>query len=312
MQLPFPISRRADVASEPGSARFKPYVGGHSAFKIGLKPLDLQDWLIFDDNYDLYIDEKKRLLAERPADVFVAEPGSEPVQEEVLQLVRDHLANYPVRPGTHEAMPANQDEMISEGKTSLPELLLASLQVQEDLLVMQHGNEGWYLSAGSLSFPSSWSLKEKFGHPLDVIHGPVPGFGRGTRNAMLIDRIFNSLQVEKPVWRMNWSIYGDADLFHPTRKREGIGENPLASFVRVEYQTLRKLPETGAILFTVRIFLDPLTAIARLKDRRHACEKFKALLLELNDRQLEYKGLSGDRQRLINTLDEIAHSGDIS
>mgnify|MGYP000846223527 CR=1 FL=1 len=45
------------------------------------------------------------------------------------------------------------------------------------------GEGGWRLAAGSLCFPSSWSLVEKFGKPLQDIHAPVPGFGPGTRSA---------------------------------------------------------------------------------------------------------------------------------
>ena len=42
---------------------------------------------------------------------------------------------------------------------------------------MRRGEDGWRLAAGSLCFPSSWSLDEKFGRPLQEIHAPVPGFG---------------------------------------------------------------------------------------------------------------------------------------
>ncbi|TIU52784.1 MAG: DUF3445 domain-containing protein, partial [Mesorhizobium sp.] len=62
-------------------------------------------------------------------------------------------------------------------------LVQASLLVQEDLILMRRDESGWRLAAGSLCFPSSWSLLEKFGKPLQQIHAPVPGFGPGTRPA---------------------------------------------------------------------------------------------------------------------------------
>ncbi len=36
---------------------------------------------------------------------------------------------------------------------------------------------------------------------MQAIHADVPGFGEGTRNAALITRIFDSLQVAQPVER---------------------------------------------------------------------------------------------------------------
>ena len=62
-------------------------------------------------------------------------------------------------------------------------------------MLMRRGEDGWRLAAASLCFPSSWSLEEKFGRPLQDIHTPVPGFGRGTRTADIIHRIFDNLAV---------------------------------------------------------------------------------------------------------------------
>ncbi|TGQ25043.1 heme-dependent oxidative N-demethylase subunit alpha family protein, partial [Mesorhizobium sp. M4B.F.Ca.ET.214.01.1.1] len=73
-------------------------------------------------------------------------------------------------------------------------LVAASLLVQEDLILMRRDVSGWRLAAGSLCFPSSWALTEKFGKPLQQIHAPVPGFGPGTRPADLINRMFDGLQ----------------------------------------------------------------------------------------------------------------------
>ena len=80
---------------------------------------------------------------------------------------------------------------------------------------MRRGEDGWRLAAASLCFPSSWSLEEKFGKPLQDIHTPVPGFGRGTRTADIIHRIFDNLAVAQPVERLNWSLQAGADLYQP-------------------------------------------------------------------------------------------------
>jgi hypothetical protein len=46
-----------------------------------------------------------------------------------------------------------------------------------------------------------------------------PALQKGTRNAGLIERMFDNLRLDMPVVRWNWSVYGDAELFHPARTR---------------------------------------------------------------------------------------------
>ena len=68
--------------------------------------------------------------------------------------------------------------------------------------------------------------------------------------------MFDNLQPERPVFRFNWSINPDADLYYPASKAHGAlpAGHDLSlerTFARVERQTLRRLPVTGDILFTV-------------------------------------------------------------
>jgi hypothetical protein len=132
----------------------------------------------------------------------------------------------------------------------LPPLHQAALRVQEDLVLMRKGEAGWRLAAASVCFPSSWNLREKFRRPMHEIHAPVPGFAEGTRNAGLIERMFDNLRVDMPVVRWNWSVYGDPELFHPNTHETGegrFGPGPVARnvYLRLERQTLRKLPEAA-------------------------------------------------------------------
>jgi dimethylamine monooxygenase subunit A len=298
-----------------------PYDGSSRLFTIGLKPLDLADWIEIDACFDDQLREKRRLYAEREGDVFVAEPGSEDGQTEVLQLLQVHLtARFPDRYRRHSTgievlgQPALSTEMMN----SMPPLRAASLLVQEDLILMRRGENGWRLAAGSLCFPSSWSLREKFGRPLHEIHAPVPAFGPGTRMAELIGRMFDSLKAEQPVQRFNWSVQAGSDLYLPlsdderneratARPSRFPGENMTAhAFIRVERQTLRKLPVSGDILFTIRIHLDPLAALSRHPDRAMLAQSFAEQIGALDQAQLDYKGLTADRDRLIGTLVKMA------
>ena len=139
-------------------------------------------------------------------------------------------------------------------------LLTAGSLIQDDLVIMRRKPSGWHLVAAFVAFPSSWSLPEKFGRSMDEIHGPVPGFEGGTRNADLINRMFDNLPPGRIVERFNWTVNTDGGLFLPKSNAESLGAAAVAlkaenTFVRIERQTLRKLPVSGDIIFNHR---DPL------------------------------------------------------
>jgi hypothetical protein len=300
-----------------------PYDGSSKLFQIGLKQLDLRNWIEIDETFDFQLAEKRRIYAEYPEKVFVAEPGTEDAQAEVLSLLTEHLpARFPerYRKEGERLTVVGHPELDGLEARGLPPLHKASLLVQEDLILMRRGEDGWRLAAGSLCFPSSWLLTEKFGKPMSAIHQPVPGFGPGTRNAGLIDRMFDKLQAVQPVERFNWSIQSGDALYHPLSNVERIDRatgRPIRfpdvdaaarAFIRVERQTLRKLPKSGDILFTIRIHLDPMGVLRSRPNRAALAASFAEQLLALEDEQLDYKGLTADRDRLVEALREIAEA----
>ncbi|HWA17784.1 MAG TPA: DUF3445 domain-containing protein [Devosia sp.] len=281
--------------------------GTQRLFQIGLKPLDFNEWIDTDDHILRYLDEKLRLEADHPHETFAAEPGTEAAQQETLALLLAHLLQrFPDiyhRVGTTMSV-AGRPVALEGAKP----LRIAAHLVQEDLVLMRRGDAGWRLAAGSLNFPSSWRLREKFGRPIHEIHAPVPGFGAGTRNAELIARMFDSLKPAIGVTRWNWSIYPEADLYHPA---SGVGGLRFAgglenAFLRVERQTLRKLPASGDILFTIRIYVNPLAQIARQPNGAVIASGLSEQLHGLDADQLAYKGLTAARDQLLQRLGAIS------
>ncbi|MBN9220260.1 MAG: DUF3445 domain-containing protein [Mesorhizobium sp.] len=298
-----------------------PYDGSSKLFTIGLKPLDPAAWMEVDHHLAPYLAEKRRLYSEIPERVFVEEDGTRGAQREVLDLL---VAYLPEKfPDTYRRTDAGIGLVDVANHPALPSALTeaplveASLLVQEDLILMRRDDSGWRLAAGSLCFPSSWSLTEKFGKPLQRIHEPVPGFGPGTRPAELISRMFDGLQGQA-VERYNWSIQADDALYHPLSNVERIdratnrpsrfpdGDVKAHAFIRVERQTLRKLQSSRDILFTIRIHLDPLAVLERHPDRAALAVSFAAQLEALDTAQLDYKGMTSDRDRLVSVLNHIA------
>ncbi|MCA1439805.1 DUF3445 domain-containing protein [Ensifer sp. IC4062] len=288
-----------------------PYDGSSKPFTIGLVQLDPDRWIEPDDALEFYLDQKARLLASMRESIFVAEPGTEPAQDELLNVLTEYLPNrYPAlyrREG--DAMVVGKRRVALDGDAAL---VTAGSLVQDDLAIMERRDGDWRLAAAYVAFPSSWSLAEKFGGAMHEIHAPVPGFGERTRNAELITRMFDNLSPGRFVERFNWSINVDGALHLPKSKSEEVDAeavSPLSedgTFIRIERQTLRKLPETGAIVFTIRIYSDPLAALRSRPDAAALAGSFVAQLRELTLPQAAYKGLVSKREALATTLLAIA------
>ncbi len=294
------------IANRPA---FTPYDGSSKPFTIGLAQLAPERWIVPDAALDFYLGEKQRLLETHPDVVFVAEAGTEAAQDEVLDLLVDFLpAHYP-------ALYRNDGETMRVGPRMVnlagkPALLTAGSLIQDDLVIMRRKPSGWHLVAAFVAFPSSWSLPEKFGRSMDEIHGPVPGFEGGTRNADLINRMFDNLPPGRIVERFNWTVNTDGGLFLPKSNAESLGAAAVAlkaenTFVRIERQTLRKLPVSGDIIFTIGIHSDPVAVLRGHPDVVRLASSFAAQLSDLGPEQAAYKGLASKRDSLIAALEQL-------
>lgn len=287
-----------------------PYDGSSTPFTIGLQSLDLNDWIEPDDHLAAELEEKVALLTSKRDEVWREEIETRVAQAEVRDLLVTHLLDR--FPSTYRregkgvrVVPAG---VVVPLDGDVPPLEAASRLVQEDLVLMRRGDNGWRIAAASLCFPSTWVLAEKFGRSMEAIHAPVPGYAE--RMGPRIGRIFDNLQVDRPVLRYNWSLYDSPALFVPRRgPRRWIKEavDPDANiFIRIERQTLRRLPQSGDILFTIKVLVDPLGAIRRHRDRVALAESMHRQLLALNADELAYKGLTETRDKVAAALKAIA------
>jgi hypothetical protein len=290
-----------------------PYDGSHKPFTIGVSLLDPNDWIEPDEHLVRHLARKDELFAAGRDAVFREEPETRAAQAEVLAMLADFL---PARSAEIWRRDGSHMDILPAGRTidldgDAPPLLTASRLVQEDLCLMRDGPGGYRLAAASLCFPSSWSLTEKFGMTLDGLHGNVPGYPDFLAGRMA--RIFAHMKAEMPVKRLNWSIYTDDDLHHPQSKSRPRNwfeeEGEFSAFVRVERQTLRRLPVSGDILFTIKIYVDPLEAFRTHPDGARLALGLRDDILGMNAGQLAYKALDRGRERLVRALEAIAGEG---
>ncbi len=297
-----------------------PADGYSRLFTIGLKPIYLSDWIAPCDDLSAMLAEKDRLNGTIPDLVFVEEAGTREAQAELGAMLAAHLLE--AQPATYgrdgDTMTVGGGRRVDLAAPGRAPLLAAADLVADDLLLMRRGDDGWRLAAASLCFPSSWTLAEKFGRTLPTIHQPVPGFGEGTRMAEVIARIFDNLPPGQVVVRWNWSLQSDRALYRPLsslqRDERAVAKPPrfasgaASAFIRVERQTLRRLPVCGDIVFTIRIGLDPMLALERHPDGQRLARGLAAQLAGLDAAQLDYKGFNADRDRLVADLEAIAAS----
>ena len=148
----------------------------------------------------------------------------------------------------------------------LPPLYAAARTVADDLVLVEKTAGHWRVSAISLSAPTFFTAREVLGKSLADIHGPVNGFN--DRFLARLVRIFDGLRPGLILQRRNWSVVNSDQPFTPfsapVRARIGEiapGDAGRALFTRVERQTVRRLPETGGVLFTIRVWLTPFQAL---------------------------------------------------
>lgn len=159
----------------------------------------------------------------------------------------------------------------------LPEnpIITCSRLTQDDLALMFEKPDGqYYLLAGAILLAGFWRLEDKFGLPLSQIHtsGSVPGFETKLEKGML--NFFRRIQPSDPVLRNNYFIQVDDDLawsssigsedseevsWNTAEKNKAIGNH----FFRSERQSLRRLPRSGAVVFTIRTYFEPVTEIVK-------------------------------------------------
>lgn len=291
---------------------YTPYDSAKLPFSIGVAPLDPGGWIRPDRLLADELAQKEALIAGQRDAVWREEAGTGTAQAEVRDalvafLLQHHPLLYRREGDALRILPA--DRSIALGDDT-PPLLTASRLVQDDLCLMRNSPQGWRLVAASLCAPSTWSLAEKLGLPMHEIHAPVPGFAG--RMGAVITRIFDNLQPGQIVERFNWSIYGDNKLNHALSRAAPHehfppGEPVLPrAHIRVERQTLRRMPVSGDILFTIRIYPEPIAMFAQHPRGQALAEGLRAQLLCLNAEQLAYKGLVTARERLALALAEIA------
>lgn len=217
-------------------------------------PVAHGDWLRVDGAFAAQLAEKARLMASARGDVEQVLPGAEAAVDELLDLVLSDLAFNPAyRVGP--ASVTRPDGLTVAVDRNDPFLTLSRL-VQEDFCLHQKRGDEHVLTAALLCFPAAWTLAEKIGRPLRRIHRPVARYDEGI--AARVQRMFDMVRADQPLWRANLLSYDDPALFQPhTEANPRPVGSPTSAYLRSERQSIRRLRRTGAVVFSIHTTVVP-------------------------------------------------------
>lgn len=169
--------------------------------------------------------------------------------------------------------------------------------IEEDFIILlkdptrqteENGNE-YFFKAGVFGFAAGFNPIDRFNTPLSFIHHPIPGYESKLKLSM--NRFFNRLSPGQFVTRLNFSIQthnkfyvddsnkgyhnsndggdGDSGILEPMKFEDLDFENQV--HYRSERQVLTKLPQSGAIVFTIRTYLLPLSQVKN--EGKEVCDR---------------------------------------
>lgn len=296
-RFPFPFQEDEYMYSVNIEPHIKTAVGSITEFAIDV-----------DEHYIAECEDKKITLAKDP-DRFLCLPHMMDAQWDTLELMMDSMSNdYPeqfklTKEGdnwTWVNKPLNiTTKFVFGDVTSLPmePLEYIGRQVQGDWVVLDQRDNNLFADGAIVTSQADWSLAIDVGMSYQEWHGPVP-----VANELgVFDRALKyllNLQLGTPVRRLNWTMTINPrldtspesyPLWGPDRLSvtpENVGDKV---HLRVELQTLFRLPRSNGMLFGIRGYL---ISMNELVTNPLWAKRFHRVLKGLHPELAEYKGLS--------------------
>ncbi|MEO1555451.1 MAG: DUF3445 domain-containing protein [Pseudomonadota bacterium] len=238
--------------STPILQRVLPYDMRRTRALPGIQP-ERGPWLRVDEAYGAQMARRIALIEGQADEVLYLEPAAVPAAQELLDVALEASADLGfARDGDVVTCPDGRKVDVS----STPALEALGRLFQNDFVLMEQRGDQHVLTGAVLCFPASWRLSDKAGRPLTDIHIPVKEYTEDL--ARRVQRLFDGIQVGRPLWRFNQLWYQDPELYQPRSESEprrigsGKKEGP---YYRTERQTLLRLPRSHAVVFAIHTYV---------------------------------------------------------
>ncbi|MCJ1308001.1 hypothetical protein MMC25_001651 [Agyrium rufum] len=165
--------------------------------------------------------------------------------------------------------------------------------VPEDFAIMIRNPEDglYYFRAGLLCSALGWNVSTKLGMVLKDIHKPIPDYKEKMEFSM--DRYFSKMPSARPIQRASWGLEVDTPLFMPPNdphEEYRLKQAPELTLprchLRVDWQTLRRLPLSGSIIFNFKALFTP---VQEFRDEKHIPALIEKVLSQGKRKIMEYK-----------------------
>jgi hypothetical protein len=296
------------------SVNLEPHVRGKAGTVV-------EHTLDIDEHYVSECQDKAITLAKDPGR-YAALPHMMEAQWDVLELVMESLSrDYPDQfkltrednVWTWENLPLGIKDTFTFGDRSsmkMDPFEYVGRQVQGDWVILDQREGTLFADAGCITSQADWSLMFDVGMAWHEWHGPVPqAHQMGVMERGL--KFLLNLQLGAPVRRLNWTMtvnprldtspenYPEWGKDRNTITPENIGEK---LHLRVELQTLFRLPRSNGMVFSIKCYLINLEDLAT--SPRWA-KRFHRVLRDLHPDLVEYKGLTKFHQMAVDWLSKF-------
>ena len=183
-------------------------------------------------------------------------------------------------------------------------------QTQGDFTLQDQRDDNLWLEAGMVTTQADWSLDFDIGMSFHEWHAPVPL----AHEMRVFDRALKfllNLQLGAPVRRFNWTMTVDPllDTSPENYPKWGPGKTTMTEgtigqrqHLRVELQTLQRLPRSNAIVFPIRCYLirfEELVSVPKWARRLHR------VVRDIPDEIATYKGFLRNKPLMLAYLSQF-------
>lgn len=235
---------------------------------MSFSKLDSDWWLELESTYAQRIKQRQEIYARVGKSVLDCMPGCELACKELMEMCLQFLvARYPhyFRLDTDKMVFHNGILKTTSDLRAEPPLEVIMNNVPEDFAITLRDDKTgyYYLRGGVVCSSLGWDLGTKMGMRLDEIHQPIPDYKEKMRFSM--DRYFAKKPTDKAIQRGSWGLEVDEPLYMPAgdphEKYRDVQDQTLdlsRMRLRVDWQTLRRLPLSGAIVFNFKALFTPV------------------------------------------------------
>jgi dimethylamine monooxygenase subunit A len=303
-----------------GGPLYCPYRWAAADFQLGLRPIRPESWiLIGPEHAEMMRQKRARLDLFRPF-YYGALPASLPAQQELLErvtthLVADHPASFERSGSVIRSLITGQTLDLHDRSTE--PLLQLSYLIEEDFMLLDEVGGAARITAASNAYSSSGRLVASVGYDVEWAHMPVPQLTEKLGGK--INRVLGSVHAATPCERFNWQLTPMATVFFPHNDPHAANEAAMHEvfedlrrdparagellWIRVERQTLSRLPDSNAVAFSLHTYSDPLSCVQSDIDSVRA---ILTLLKNYSEERWRYSEMNIVREPLMIWLEAAA------